>query len=62
VGRYLDVLQRRDGALEFVEKRCVYDSVSAEFDCLSRVGFDRMQDTRLVALDIDGTLIAPGAG
>lgn len=28
VGRYIDVLQRRDdGALEFVEKRCVYDSV-----------------------------------
>jgi salicylate 5-hydroxylase small subunit len=28
VGRYLDVIQRRsDGALEFVEKRCVYDSV-----------------------------------
>ena len=28
VGRYIDVLQRRsDGALEFAEKRCVYDSV-----------------------------------
>jgi salicylate 5-hydroxylase small subunit len=28
VVRYLDVLRRRDdGALEFVEKRCVYDSV-----------------------------------
>jgi len=28
VGRYLDVIQRRDdGALEFKEKRCVYDSV-----------------------------------
>lgn len=28
VGRYIDVLQRRsDGALEFSEKRCVYDSV-----------------------------------
>lgn len=28
VGRYIDVLQRRaDGALEFKEKRCVYDSV-----------------------------------
>jgi salicylate 5-hydroxylase small subunit len=28
VGRYIDVLQRRsDGALEFVDKRCVYDSV-----------------------------------
>lgn len=28
VGRYIDVVQRRgDGALEFVEKRCVYDSV-----------------------------------
>jgi salicylate 5-hydroxylase small subunit len=28
VGRYIDVVQRRsDGALEFSEKRCVYDSV-----------------------------------
>ena len=28
VGRYIDVIQRRsDGALEFSEKRCVYDSV-----------------------------------
>jgi salicylate 5-hydroxylase small subunit len=28
VGRCIDVIQRRsDGALEFVEKRCVYDSV-----------------------------------
>ena len=28
IGRYIDVLQRRsDGALEFVDKRCVYDSV-----------------------------------
>jgi salicylate 5-hydroxylase small subunit len=28
VGRYIDVVQRRDdGALEFKEKRCVYDSV-----------------------------------
>lgn len=28
VGRYIDALQRRsDGALEFSEKRCVYDSV-----------------------------------
>ena len=28
VGRYIDVLRRRgDGALEFSEKRCVYDSV-----------------------------------
>jgi salicylate 5-hydroxylase small subunit len=28
VGRYIDVIERRsDGALEFSEKRCVYDSV-----------------------------------
>ncbi len=28
VGRYIDVVQRRsDGALQFSEKRCVYDSV-----------------------------------
>ena len=28
VGRYIDIVQRRnDGALEFSEKRCVYDSV-----------------------------------